>query len=110
MPSLSPHARGADPRASTAPLWDALRAVIDPELGLDVVTLGRVYDVALRDGAACVTHSLTTPRCPLGQVIQDGIRAAVAAVPGVRSVDVRLVWDPAWHPGMVAAHAWGEVP
>jgi len=84
--------------------------VVDPELGHDVVTLGLVYDVTLHDGGASVTHSLTTPRCPLSHVIQDGIRAALAAVPGVRSVEVRLVWDPEWHPGMIAPDAWSEVP
>ena len=104
------HARAASAPADVAPLWDALRTVIDPELGHDVVTLGLVYDVTLRDGTACVTHSLTTPRCPLGHVIQDGIRAALSAVPGVQRVDVHLVWDPEWHPGMIAVHAWGRVP
>ena len=96
--------------ATTAPVWSALRSVIDPELGHDIVTLGLVYDVAVDEGVACVTHSLTTPRCPLGHVIQEGIQAAVAQVPGVRRVDVRLVWDPEWHPGMIDPGAWSTVP
>jgi metal-sulfur cluster biosynthetic enzyme len=90
--------------------WGALRGVIDPELGHDIVTLGLVYDVTLTDGVAAVTHSLTTPRCPLGHVIQDGIRAAALAVPGVREVDVRLVWDPEWHSGMIDPRAWDPTP
>jgi metal-sulfur cluster biosynthetic enzyme len=89
-----------------AAIWAALRTVIDPELGHDIVTLGLVYDVTLADGVAHVTHSLTTPRCPLGHIMQDGMRAAVGALPGIRDVEVHLVWDPEWHPGMIAdAHA-----
>ena len=104
------HARAAQAPADAVPVWDALRTVIDPEIGRDVVTLGLVYDVTVDDGTACVTHSLTTPRCPLGHVIADGIRAAVGALPGIRRVDVRLVWDPEWHPGMIAPDAWSTLP
>lgn len=98
----------ASPELTAA--WAALRTVIDPELGHDVVTLGLVYDVTLVDGVARITHSLTTPRCPLGHVIQDGMRAAVGALPGIRGVDVQLVWDPEWHPGMIAVEAWSSLP
>ena len=109
---------GTDPgRATSAPpspeltaIWTALRTVIDPELGHDVVTLGLVYDVTLVDGVARITHSLTTPRCPLGHVMQDGMRAAVGALRGIRDVDVQLVWDPEWHPGMIAVEAWSSLP
>jgi metal-sulfur cluster biosynthetic enzyme len=93
-----------------AAIWTALGTVIDPELGRDVVTLGLVYDVTLAAGVARVTHSLTSPRCPLGSVMQEGMRAAVGALPGVRAVEVRLVWDPEWHAGMIAADAWSTVP
>ena len=104
------HQRADDAAAETGPVWSALRTVIDPELGHDIVTLGLVYEVAVADGVATVTHSLTTPRCPLGHVIQEGIQAAVGQVPGVQRVEVRLVWDPEWHPGMIAPSAWSSVP
>ena len=90
-------------------VWSALRTVIDPELQLDVVTLGLIYDVDVAFAAAGatvrVTHTLTTPGCPMEQVITAGIRGAVGGLAGVSSVETRLVWDPQWHPGMMAPGA-----
>ena len=78
-----------------------LRRVIDPEIGLDIVTLGLVYDLAVSGDAVTVTMTLTTQGCPLGDAIGEGVRAAVAELPWVGDVVVNLVWEPAWSPAMI---------
>lgn len=93
-----------DPRGRA--LWNALTTVIDPELGLDVVTLGLVYGAEVRGVVASVTYTLTTPGCPMERIISDGIRGAALAVDGIERVDTRIVWEPAWHSGMIAPDAW----
>lgn len=93
-----------DPRMEA--LWRALATVIDPEIGLNIVTLGLVYGATIHDDTAHITHTLTTPGCPMERIITDGIRDAVTRVDGVRDVETHLVWDPAWHSGMIAQDAW----
>ena len=87
-------------------LWRSLTAVIDPEIGLDIVTLGLVYGLEVHDDVARITHTLTTPGCPMERIITDGIHAATGQVEGIRATESRIVWDPAWHSGMIAKGAW----
>lgn len=96
--------RESDPREPA--VWAALRTVVDPELGLDIVTLGLIYGVEVEGSVARVTHTLTTPGCPMEQIIGDGIHDAVMQVATIESVDRKVVWDPAWHAGMISRDAW----
>lgn len=75
-----------------------LREVIDPELGVNIVDLGLVYDVSVSEGRVAIEMTLTTPGCPLGGFLEDQIRASLAVLPQVRDLQVRLVWEPAWEP------------
>ena len=104
MPEPTP--RPEDPR--THLVWRTLETVIDPEVGLDIVTMGLVYGVAVHDDVARVTHTLTTPGCPMEKIITDGIHAAASLVEGVARVETNLVWEPAWHPGMIAPDSFGH--
>ena len=75
-----------------------LRGAIDPELGVNIIDLGLVYDVRVQDGVVAIEMTLTTPGCPLGGFLDDQIRACLTPLPQVRDVQVRLVWEPPWEP------------
>ena len=77
---------------------EALREVEDPELGMDIVDLGLMYDVEVEGSRVKVIHSLTSMGCPVGPMIQEGIHDAASGVPGVDEVEVELTWDPPWTP------------
>ncbi len=77
----------------------ALRAVKDPELGLNIMDIGLVYDVAISvEGAAHVKMTLTSPGCPAGAEIMEDVRRTLADLDGVTAVEVELVWEPYWTP------------
>lgn len=83
---------------SRAEIDAALESVCDPELGMSVAALGLVYDVAITPGAVRVTMTLTTPGCPLHEVMTEWVRTALARVAGVEHVEVTLTFDPPWTP------------
>ncbi|KKT30542.1 MAG: hypothetical protein UW41_C0001G0019 [Candidatus Collierbacteria bacterium GW2011_GWC2_44_18] len=75
---------------------EALKKVIDPELGVSIVDLGLIYDVRYERGEAEIEMTLTSPGCPLAPVIDKKVREAMGKVPEVKRVTVELVWDPPW--------------
>jgi metal-sulfur cluster biosynthetic enzyme len=77
---------------------EALRAVEDPELGMDIVELGLLYDVEVEGPNVHVTFTLTSMGCPVGPMIEQQIHETVAEMPGVEQVEPELTWDPPWSP------------
>ena len=77
---------------------DALRTVKDPELNLNVVDLGLVYDIQIEDGTVYVTMTLTSPGCPAGPQILYGAKQAVESLEGVERAEIELTWTPFWTP------------
>lgn len=88
----------ASPDATVDLVRAALSTVEDPELGLDIVSLGLVYAVARDGDHVRVVHTLTSMGCPLGPVIERDIGEALACIDGISSVEIQLVFDPPWTP------------
>jgi metal-sulfur cluster biosynthetic enzyme len=88
-----------------APVWAALRTVIDPELGINLVDLGLVYGATVTDGIAYVTLTVTTPACPIGSYLQDQVRWAVMRLDGILGAEVEVVHDPPWTPALMSDDA-----
>jgi metal-sulfur cluster biosynthetic enzyme len=77
---------------------EALRSVEDPELGMDIVDLGLLYDVEVEGPKVRVIHSLTSMGCPAGPMIQEDIQNVASSLEGVEQVEIELTWDPPWTP------------
>jgi metal-sulfur cluster biosynthetic enzyme len=84
---------------------EALRQVEDPELGMDVVDLGLVYEVELEGSKAKVLYSLTSMGCPAGQLIAQDMDRVTREVPGIEEVDLELTFDPPWTPDRMSEDA-----
>ena len=80
---------------------DALRQVIDPELGCNLVDLGLIYEVKIEGDRVQVTMTVTTPGCPMHESLRLGVQNALLALEGVTAAEVELVFDPPWHPSMM---------
>jgi metal-sulfur cluster biosynthetic enzyme len=88
---------------TSAQILEALGDVIDPEVGMNIVDLGLVYQAEVVDGHVDVVLTMTTRACPLGESLIEKAKAAIQRhVPGIRSVSVDLVWEPPWQPSMMS--------
>jgi len=88
---------GADDPALMEPVLDALKTVRDPEIPVNLVDLGLIYELLVKEGGIVyVEMTLTTPACPVAQSMPGEVEAAVSAVPGVSEARVKLVWSPPW--------------
>ena len=86
-------------------VYEALEEVIDPELGLDFVSLGLVYDVEIQDSDVYVTFTLTYPGCPIGPQVSEQVKEFVGEIDGVEKVHPKMVFDPPWSPEMMSEDA-----
>ena len=99
-----PPENGTTLRASEELIRAALSEVYDPEIGIDLVSLGLVYRVDLDErGLLTVDMTLTSPFCPLASILQSQVHAVCSPLPGVEDIRVNLVWDPPWDPRTMAS-------
>jgi len=88
---------GEDDPSLMEPVLDALKTVQDPEIPVNLVDLGLIYELVVKKGGIVfVEMTLTTPACPVAQSMPGEVESAIAAVPGVNEVRVKLVWSPPW--------------
>jgi metal-sulfur cluster biosynthetic enzyme len=86
-------------------VWEALENVIDPELGLDFVSLGLVYDVELEGSDVHITFTLTSPGCPIGPQVTEQMKEYVSEVEGVEKVFPKMIFSPPWSPEKMSEDA-----
>jgi len=92
-----------------AKVREALKKVVDPELRINIVDLGLVYDVREEGGVVEIEMTLTSPGCPLASVIDDEIKKVVGKVKGVKKLTLELIWDPPWTAEMMSEEAKAEL-
>ncbi len=86
-------------------IYDALRECYDPEIPVNLVDLGLIYDVKIIDDWVGVKMTLTSPGCGMSGMISQNVRNRVLKISGVKEADVRIVWQPAWSPAMMSPEA-----
>lgn len=86
-------------------VYQALKECYDPEIPVNIVDLGLVYDVKITGDHIALMMTLTTPGCGMAAYIANMVRGRLLELPGVRGADVRLTWDPRWNPSMISEEA-----
>ena len=94
-----------DPMPTVEDVEDALTNVIDPELGLDFVELGLVYEIEIEGGDVYITFTLTSPGCPIGPQVTEQMKEFVSEVPEVERVFPKMVFSPPWTPDLMSEEA-----
>lgn len=90
-------------------VMEQLKTVNDPELGLNVVDLGLVYEVGVKGKKAEITMTLTFPGCPFGATVEKDVKEAVSRVPQIEEVNLRITFDPPWDLSKVSPEAAAEI-
>jgi len=86
-------------------IMDAIRVVVDPEIGISIVDLGLVYDVTVEDGVAKVTYTLTSMGCPVGPLIESQMQQVLSLLPNLEGTEFSMVFRPPWGPEMMSDEA-----
>lgn len=90
-------------------VMEVLHYVIDPEIGINIVDLGLIYNLDIKPDSVIVTMTLTTPGCPMHSSMADGVQNAIKHLDSKIKADVNLVWEPAWTPSMMSDYAKGQL-
>jgi metal-sulfur cluster biosynthetic enzyme len=95
-----------DVMATELEIREALRQVLDPEIGVNIVDLGLVYRIEAEETRARIVMTMTSPACPLADYLKELVTSAIREhVPGVTDVEIVVDWEPPWDPGMMSDEA-----
>lgn len=83
-------------------VMEVLKKCYDPEIPINIVDLGLVYDVDVEGDRVHIKMTLTTPGCPMSAMIVDNVRQKVESIDGIKNAEVELVWDPPWTPDRIS--------
>ena len=86
-------------------IYDVLKEVYDPEIPVNIVDLGLVYDVWVDNGKALVKMTLTSPACPVAPQVVENARSKILSIEGIQEAEIELVWEPMWNPDMMSLEA-----
>lgn len=86
-------------------LYETLKQIYDPEVGINIVDMGLIYRLDIEDERVDVTMTLTSPACPVGPQILSQVESALKTAEGVEDVDIKVVWSPPWSPDMLSEEA-----
>jgi metal-sulfur cluster biosynthetic enzyme len=92
-----------------ADVFAKLRQVMDPEIDLNIVDLGLIYDVAIEGAKVSVRMTVTTPGCPMQHALESGVCSALLGLDAVEEVDVEMVFEPVWTPERISPTARAEM-
>jgi metal-sulfur cluster biosynthetic enzyme len=84
---------------------EALQKVIDPEIGESIVDVGLIYGIELQDDAISIRMTMTSPACPMGEMILDEVHAELVHAFPEAEIDIEMVWEPVWNPDMISPEA-----
>jgi metal-sulfur cluster biosynthetic enzyme len=104
-PTANATATPADGPLTRERVLESLKSVFDPELGINIVDLGLVYEVEISEGTVHIEYTLTTMGCPIGPLIEQQMQQLLSTVDGVETVDAEMVIRPAWSPEMMSEEA-----
>ena len=90
---------------SVEDVWNALRECYDPEIPVNIVDLGLVYDVEINNASVAIMMTLTAPGCGMAPIIADDVKMRLLQVPGIKEANVNIVFTPLWNPSMMSEAA-----
>ena len=107
---MGPRDRRAEDGALGERIVDALKTIYDPEIPVNIYELGLIYKVDVEDdNKVLIEMTLTSPHCPVAESLPGEVELKVAGVEGVNDCEVKIVWDPPWHPSMMTEEAQLEL-